>query len=426
MAVSSRFLVAFGFGALLAPACSSRAPDGNGSSTPTDAGAGASDDSGGSQATTGPVSQSDIVAFSRLTNAIPVQLTVGSASGWGFADTGNPWALLDPTVFPSAASLTSGGDIASIELASETSKNPFVFASTDGDIALDSTFNISANVGCSVLCGFAPSFNFRDVALVLDGAAPPSGLLAAQTVSFTLEGGGTDEGVAVPRSRIVVDVSLEGTSYKMIVDSGASDVTVSQAAYSALTADGRAQLSGGMAETTSGTSTTTLTRAATVAVGDVTATGVVIAHDTSFDSNLSAVSSDVGYTIDGSLGGTFLRSYYVTIDYTNQTLTLARYSDTSFELDSGETIGITLGTEGTSYVVSAATGDAATKGVTAGDEIVAIDGEQLADITPLEVATLVYGAVGSTKQVTFGFAATLAGMTVPIEVEESLPLPTSP
>jgi hypothetical protein len=227
-----------------------------------------------------------------------------------------------------------------------------------------------------------------------------------------------------PASRVVVTVSVEGKDYAMIVDTGATDVTLSAAAYSALTADGRVQISGDV-ETTTGSSTSSLTRAAKVTVGGVEVDDLVVAHDTSFDDHLASVSMDAGKTIDGSLGGTFLRDFYVTVDYPNRTLGFARYTDTSFLLDQAELIGITLGIDETNdYVVNGATGDAAKKGVTVGDVILAIDGTTLTAVSEIQVEALLYGKVGSTRLVKFGTAATLSNMTVPILVDETLPLPT--
>jgi len=369
-------------------------------------------------------SEADLKAFSYLTNTIPATITVDGASALAVIDTGDPWVLLDPVTFPAAASLgQSGGTVTSISLAGTSTSDPWVYGETSGDIAIDPTFAIEANVGCTVLCGFVASFNYRDVSLALGSAATPSGLEAPTTLPFKLLGG--EGNSAFPASRIVVTVSLEGTDYSMIVDTGATDVTVSAAAFAALTADGRTQISGGV-DTTSGMSTSSLTRAATVAVGSVSAAGVVIAHDTSFDMNLAQVSTDVGHTIDGSLGGTFLHNFYVTVDYAGQQLSLARYQDVSFILDQGEHIGITLGVEpdGTSFAVTSVSGDAATKGVAVNDFVTAIDGTELASISELQVAALIYGKVGSTKAVTFGAAAKLAHMTVPILVDETLPLPS--
>jgi len=371
-------------------------------------------------------SAGDLAAFSYLTDTIPATITVDGARGLAVIDTGDPWVLLDPTTFPAAASLSqSGGTVPSIALAGTSTNDPWVYGSTTGDVDIDPTFAIEANVGCTVLCGLVASFNYRDVTLTLGSATTPSGLEASTTLGFMLLGG--DGTSMFPASRIVVTVSLEGKDYSMILDTGATDVTVSAAAFAALTADGRTQISGGV-DTTSGMSTSSLTRAATVAVGGVVVDGVVIAHDPSFDTNqLSQLSSDVGYTIDGSLGGTFLHDFYVTVDYAKEQLTLARYQDLSFILDQGELIGITLGVvSGTGvYEVTAVSGDAATKKVSVNDVVTAIDGTDLASVSSLQVAALIYGKVGSTKQVTFGKAAKLANMTVPILVDETLPLPSA-
>jgi hypothetical protein len=366
-----------------------------------------------------------VAAFSRLTNSIPTYVTVAGASGWAIVDTGNPWVLLDPMTFPSTASLSGGGTIPAIEVASQTAANPFVFGSGTGDVMADPTFSVDGNIGCSVLCSFTAGFNYRDVSLTL-GGAPPAGVQAAISLPFMLEGGGMEQGVSVPRSRVVVSVSVEGTAYSMILDTGATDVTLSAAAYGALTSDGRAQLTGGMAETTAGTSTSSIARAATVAVGGATVAGVIVAHDSSFDQNLAAVSADVGHTIDGSLGGTFLNSFYVSIDYATQTLSLSPYDDTSFILDAGEHIGITLGSDVGTYLVATVSTDAAAKGVAVGDEVIAVDGQMLASLSELEVATLGFGKVGATENVTFGIAQTVSNMTIPLVVEESLPLPGAP
>ncbi len=399
---------------VLAAACS-------GSSEEALTDGGAADGSGAASTATTAV---DLVAFSRLTNSIPTYIEAGGTGGWAIVDTGNPWALLDPTVFPSAAGFMSGGNIPSIVVADRTVDDPFVFSSSTGDVLADATFNISGNVGCSVLCGFTANFDYRDVTLTLGKSTPPSGLGAPMLQTFALEGGATIDGTKLPRSRVVVDVAIEGATYSMIVDTGATDVTISAAAYAALTSDGRTQLSGGTAQTTTGASTASITRAASVSVGDAVAQGIVVAHDTSFDSNLAAVSTDVGHTIDGSLGGTFLARFYVEIDYPAETLMLTPYSDPSFILDPAEHIGLTLEPAATGYVVAAASSDATAKGVAVGDAVVAIQGMTLSSLTPLQVATLGFGKVGSLQQVTFGAAQTLSGKSISLAVEETLPLPT--
>ena len=55
--------------------------------------------------------------------------------------------------------------------------------------------------------------------------------------------------------------------------------------------------------------------------------------------------------------------------------------------------------------------------------VTAIAGQDLASRSPFEAAALLFGPVGQTKLVTFGTAATLSNMSVPILVDETLPLP---
>jgi hypothetical protein len=366
-------------------------------------------------------------AFSYLTNLVPVDVTVAAASGQGFVDTGNPLVLLDPGTFPSVNDLPpNGGPVPSMTVASQTVTNAFALATLDGLTSPDPAFPLDANIGCTAICGYVAAFDYRGATFALGPAAPtpPSGLEPETTLGFSFLGGETVDDVTIPRSRIVVTVSLEGTHYNMIVDTGASLVTVSQAAYTALTADGRAQLMGGEVETTSGTSTTSLTRAASIVVDSVEVDSVVVTHDPSFDTNLAAISMDAGETIDGSLGGDFLHDFYVTVDYPSTTLHLARYSDLFFAIDEAEQIGIGLNAGSSEYFVSGTSTAAAALGITVGDQVVSIDGIDLTGLTVAQATLPLFGRVGSTKSVKFGTAANVANQTVTMVVEEFLPLPS--
>ena len=303
---------------------------------------------------------------------------------------------------------------------------PFAFSTSTGDVSGDATLTLRGNLGCSVLCGQVAAFDYRGVTFALGdavAAAAPTDVGPALSVPFILSGGGTDDGVVVPASRVVVAVTIEGTVLSMILDTGASDIILSASAFAALTADGRVQTDGGMNQTTTGSSESSITRAATVLVGGAEVDRPIVSHDTAFDANLAEVSADVGHTIDGSLGGTFLRNFYLTVDYPGQTVALAPYPDVDFLLDQGERLGITVtGVDG-AYAVDQVTAAASALGVTVGDAVTAIDGQDLATLSPLEVAVLFYGKVGSTKLVTFATATALEGQTIPLTVEELLPLP---
>jgi hypothetical protein len=368
---------------------------------------------------------SETLAFSYLTNLIPVDVTVNGATGNAFVDTGNPLVLLDPLTFPSVENLpASGGLVSSITLGTRSVSNVYALPSNAGLTSPDPAFPLGGNIGCSAICSLVASFDYRGAAFGLGPAAPalPAGVEPATSVAFSFLGGGVVDGVTIPRSRIVVNVSLEGNQYAMILDTGATSVTVSQAAFTALTADGRTQIMTGGVETTSGVSTTSLARAASIAVGGVTVDSVVVAHDTSFDTNLAAVSMDAGQTIDGSLGGDFLHDFFVTVDYAASTVHLARYSDLSFAVDEAEEIGIALEAEGNGYVVSGVSTTAGAQGITVGDTVESIDDVDLAGLSLAQATLLLYGKVGSTKVVKFGAAQQVANQTLTVVVEEFLPL----
>jgi hypothetical protein len=362
-------------------------------------------------------------AFSHITNVLLAPVSAGGASGLGFVDTGNPWVLLDPSKYPAAQALpATGGDVSAVTVASETAENVYVVAEPGGFPSPDPSIALASNAGCTAICSFVAAFDYQNVAFSLgtDAPTPPAGLNPETVVDFSFEGGSVLDGVTVPKSRVVVPVSIEGTMYTMIVDTGASEVTVSQAAFSAITKDGRPTVSGGSVETTTGTSTSTLARVSSISVGGADVSSVVISHDTSFDMNLADVSTDVGHTIDGSLGGTFLDNFFVTIDYPNTKLHLAPYSDTSSVVDPAEQIGIALAPQNGSYVVAAAIGDAASQGVVAGNVVDSIDGQELGGLGIAQASILLYGKVGSTKQVTFGSAGSITGQTLTLTVLELL------
>jgi Aspartyl protease len=369
-----------------------------------------------------PVPQAEVVAFAHITNLTPVEVSVGSGMGWGIVDTGDPIVELDPAVFPSAS---SDAKLGAIEVGTLTVHDVQVLASAEGLTSPDPALPLVANIGCGALCGRVASFNYRDVTFALGTDVPsaPSGLLQESILDFSFEGGKEGQ---VPRSRVVVTVSIEGTDHTMMLDTGATYITLDQSAFSAITDDGRKQLPGGMVETTEGESPISLTRVKTVAIGSASVSGVVAAHSAGFDTILENISGDAGETIEGSLGGTFLNHFYVTIDYPNKKLHLAAYEDHSFAIDPAENIGFDLGVfagGGFGVGVVFAGSSAAAKGVQVGDAVVAIDGKALASLSASEAALLCFGAVGSTKMVQFGAGAGVANETVALQVDEFLPLP---
>jgi gag-polyprotein putative aspartyl protease/PDZ domain-containing protein len=367
------------------------------------------------------------LAFTHLTNLLVVPVDVAGTTGLLGIDTGDPFVLLNPTTFPSAPEV---GSVSTLVVESDHLTKVPVITSSDSPSSPDPSVPLGGLLGCTVICSSVVSFDYQNAVFTIGSSTPPSGLMTATSLPFAFKGGGTVQAggmsVTVPRSRVVVSVEIEGAAHTMIVDTGASATVVDQAVYSALTSDGRTQLSGGMVNTTSGSTTASFTRVKTVSLGGAEVSGVLVSHDSSFDSNLADVSKDAGETIEGSLGGTFLDHFYLTIDYPGSELHLAPYTDTSFIYDLAENIGVSLaGANSDGYEVAMvfAGTDAASKGVEAGDVIVAVDGQMLASLTLSEATVLLGGKVGSTKMVEFGDAQVLANQTVSIAVSELLPLP---
>ena len=371
--------------------------------------------------------RAELVAFTRLDDSVLVPVDVGGTTALLQVDTGNPWVEVDPKVFPEAPSHV--GSVGMLSVESERLTNVQVVSQSSSCASADEGgIRIGGFLGCTVLCKSIVSFDYRDVYFNLGRQEAPPDLLPETKIPFALEGGGTTVlngfSVPTPPSRIVVSVAIEGVAHRMIVDTGASLVTVDQAVFTSITKDGRPELSGGIACTTSGPSKTTAARVLTVSVAEAVVHDVVIAHDTAFDVTLERISEDAGETIEGSLGGTFLDQFYVTIDYPAGELHLAPYADTSFALDPARLVGFSIKAKtGGGYVVSNVVlgTDAASKGVEVGDEILAIDGQELAPLALPEATVLLFGNVGATKMVHFGTAAKLDHMTVAIKVNEFLP-----
>ena len=364
--------------------------------------------------------------FTRATNVFLVPVEIAGTTGALGVDTGDPFVLLNPATYPS----TPATGTETLTIASQNYANTSVITSSQSPTSPDPEIALGGLLGCPILCNNLIALNYRDTILTIGSTPAIDGVLPEIKLPFAFEGGGSSvqingATVPIPKSRIIVDVMIESISYRMMVDTGASEVTVDADTYSAITADGRAQLTSGGVETASGESSASYTRTNAMSLGGATATGVVVAHDTSFDQNLASLSTDAGETVHGSLGGSFLNHFYLTIDYPGTELHLAPYQDTSFVYDTAEIVGIELGAGlSTGYSIAGVVPgtDAARKGASPGDIIVAIDGTALASLTVTEADVLLGGKVGATKSIQFGAAQSLANQTVSIAVDELLPL----
>jgi hypothetical protein len=297
-----------------------------------------------------------------------------------------------------------------------------------GDLSLSlPDVAIGGLLGGNVLCHFPTSFNYRDAQVTLGPAQDPTAVLAATSTPFTLEGGGRGllpDGKTVVtfyNTRITVKATVEGSEKTFVVDTGASINLVSPALYTQLVADGRGKMEGLAASTVMGSAQTRVTRVRSLKLGDAEVTGLAVADVSG--QLLTALGAEVGHPVDGLLGGTFLREFFVTADYDNSSLRLARYSTRAHISDEFRRVGARLGLarapSPARYAIDSVLPgtDAAAKGLKAGEALLAVDGQSLNTMEPQAADQLLYGEVGATRQLT------LETRTLTVKVDELLALP---
>ncbi len=382
---------------------------------------------GDSQSQPEPFGPADTTDFSHATGLITAEVTIDDQGGRLIVDTGSPVVLLDPDAFPNAP------EVGTVDTLVVDKKSTFsnVDVIAAGSLSSpDPAVPIGGLLGCTILCEQKTSFDYASGALMLGGGSPTASVGKTVNLPFSFEGGETvsedGQSVQIPRSRVVVTVMIENVPHPMILDTGASSVTLRSSAFASILKDGRPTLKGPTIETTQGTSNSIITRVATMSVGDAAAKGVIIIGDPSADTIFDAVAKEVGHPIDGSLGGSFLGKFFLTIDYPNKTLALAPYDNSDFLVDLGTSIGFLLRSDGPLLVVDSVDpgSDAEAKGVSPNDTVKAIDGKDLSKLIPSQIVELVGGRVGSSRQVTFGTAksSAIADKTVSLQVADLLPL----
>jgi hypothetical protein len=247
-------------------------------------------------------------------------------------------------------------------------------------------------------------------------------------------GSGTQSGeINIPPTRIPLTVEVEGTAYHFMLDTGASEVTLSASAYQALVADGRPELAGGIPiSTVNGNMTAQVTRAKTITIGGESVTDVpvmTIPVTDPADDLLANLGQELGMQLDGLLGGSFLRDFLVTIAYPSGQLHLQRYNSPPVA-DEFRRVGITVNENsgGTGFVVSSVYpgSDAAAKQVSVNDQVLAIGPVKLDPIADqFDADNLLDGTPGTTIPIQFGRAmsATISTQTVGLLVDDLVPNP---
>jgi len=318
-------------------------------------------------------------------NVIFVDATLdGHAGGRLLVDTGSPFTLVNGALF------------AGVMLPPQTQVNVDVGV---GELTIDQVpalqltggsmdqLRLAGILGGNVLRQFSATFNYRDQLLQLGAGALPDGVEDETQLKFELSGGGLasldGHVITVPKTRVPITAMLENKSYHFVLDTGASDIVLRSSDFDAIASDGRPVLDDAPFTTVSGPGTTRVTRVHTVTLGGQTVTDVAVASE---DDIIDAISSELGYSLDGLFGGDFLREFLVTIDFPRGVVELRRYTTRDHVMDEFKRVGFWLAASGsTGFTVAAlhAGGDAANRGVAVGDQILAIDGTDLSALDVL-------------------------------------------
>lgn len=370
---------------------------------------------------------------SLLSNTFLTDATVdGDAKAPVVLDTGAPFSLLGTAYFGGKVPVGVG----------------MVATLTIGGMTLFQVPTIGENnnpslggglVGFTAFGQFDLSLNYRDGIVSFGAAALPAGLVAGRTVvPFELAGGGFARAsasgnsvVQFPASRVLVPADIEGERHLLLVDSGASVVALRKSIFDRLSADGRGTVQQQFL-LASGQTTNNLIRLRSVVVGGAEVTDPAAASGSGIETLVASLSDEVGQTVDGMLGGTFLREFYVTVGYPEGSLILERYANRSFIHDEFRRVGIELALAShppPTYVVQQiypntnAEITLARADVREGDSILAVDGKTLPD-DPAAADAMFLGNVGTTHDVTFGAEPPRRGqVTLTLRVDELLPLP---
>jgi len=254
--------------------------------------------------------------------SLPVSIE-GVATMPFIADTGTPLTLVDPSRFASLGLDAGVGQITTLDVGGVHLQNVNIVALSPCGQMVCSGSQPAGLLGGAVFVDFQLTFDYRAATVGFGASAIPAGAGAPVTIAFDLAGGhpagsGLTPAVAVPATRIVVDVAIEGTTYPFVLDTGSSPMVLKPDLYDTLVADGRDQ---GMTQisTVNGTVSQPSTSLKMVAVGGASQSGV---HAVRSPLDLDRVGAEVGVPVAGLLGGSYLANYIVTIDYPGRRLTL--------------------------------------------------------------------------------------------------------
>lgn len=296
-------------------------------------------------------------------------------------------------------------------------------------------------VGGDILAHFALSVDYAGARVWLDrdrvglpDGLDPSAVDPSVTHPAEVRGGGrfvlpcVDCGeIDVGATRLLVEVAIEsGVTQTFLVDTGATAVVVSPELLDALGGT-RPELAGVTVTTADGPREASYVRLGRVAVGASALTSVpaLVVPDASF---LAGLEAEVGRSIGGILGGSFLRGFAVTLDYPGRALALASYRDPDhIPADEFVDVGFTMASrDGVWEVEDVYRGtDAAAEGLETGERIVSIDGTAITGLDRSAVDAL-RGGFGLGDDVPVGVSRAGATVILSIAVEDLLPAHVTP
>ncbi len=325
-------------------------------------------------------------------NLFFVPLTMGGVSSYAMVDTGAPFNYLNADAFPnSAIAVNSFGTAEPMQVGGLTFSSP---RAARGPLATTLRGSpLPMILGAEVLCHFEASFDARAGQVILGTAVEPAEVEAPDGVAMQIAGGTNDYSA----TRLIVPVEIEGVAHRFLLDTGASQVVVATRVFDTIVSDGRIALPGSVVSV-GGAATSSWSRVKSFKIGEVALSNQLVT--TGMDAFLDTVSREVGFAVEGVVGGSALREFFVTIDYANQEVRLRRYTTTAHWADEAAVLGFSLRTAGTPgsvryFVDAVAPGsDAARQGITVGTEIVALNEVPLATMTPAALERALHGHVG--------------------------------
>jgi hypothetical protein len=380
----------------------------------------------------------NLVFVDAALNGSPEQASPGMV-----VDSGSPVVLVDPSFFglpaPTADQVQANADLGLVrdgDVVVTVQQIPIVQVSS----AMMDDLGVAGILGGNVLRQFSVQLDYAAPmghGFCLGCTAAPRDDVAPTDAAIPFELRGSLNGqltqlpsqpwVTAPATRVPITVTIEGTDYPFILDTGASEVSVLGSVFDTLTADGRAKLTQFPITTAGGDTQASVTRTRSISVGGQVIGDVPVLTAPETDNLLGGISQEIGSEVDGLLGGSFLRNFLVTIDYPAGQLHLQPYNAQPWS-DEFKRVGIELAqtrSASHSYAVGLVYPgtDAAAKGIAFGNQVLSINGASLDGLDPITADQLLNGTVGTSKLLVLIPSGGATPVTVQVLVDDLIPSP---